>query len=99
MATVTHVHALAYVAEFLGEDYELLKAITYNDDNLDYGDIITVWTGPEETMTALTDNGIDGLRELLAEARQSPEAWQNFLRDFVDDPELSARLASGQATA
>lgn len=95
MATVTHVHSLAYVARILGEDVELLEAITDNDDNLDYGDIITVWTGSEETMTALTDDGIDALRDLLADARRSPEAWQDFLQSFVDDPDLKARLASG----
>jgi len=99
MATVTHVHTLTYVARILGEDPELLEAITDNDDNLDYGDIITVWTGPEETMTALTDDGIDGLRDLLADARRSPEAWQDFLQSFVDDPELRARLASAEPQA
>ena len=99
MATLTHVHTLTYVARILGEDPERLEAITDNDDNLDYGDIITVWAGPEETMTALTDDGIDGLRDLLADARRSPEAWQDFLQSFVDDPELRARLASAEPQA
>ncbi len=94
MATVTHVHSLAYVARILAEEPELLEAITDNNDNLDYGDIITVWTGPEETMTALTDNGIDALRDLLADARRSPEAWQDFLQSFIDDPDLRTPLAS-----
>ena len=58
MATVTHVHTLAYVARILDEDLDLLEAITDNDDNLNYGDIITVWTGRDEAMTALTDGGI-----------------------------------------
>jgi hypothetical protein len=56
-------------------------------------------TGPEETMTALTDDGIDGPRDLLTNARRSPEAWQDFLLSFVDDPELRARLASAELRA
>ncbi|MGP3699881.1 hypothetical protein [Rhodobacter sp. NSM] len=99
MATVTHVHTLTYVARILGEDVELFEAITDNDDNLDYGDIITVWTGSEETMIALTDDGIDALRDLLADARRSPEAWQDFLQSFVDDPDLRTRLASAEPQA
>ncbi len=99
MTTVTQVHTLVHVAEFLREDLELLEAITANDDNLAYGDIITVWTGRDETMTALTDDGIGALRDLLADARRSPESWQSFLQDFVDDPDLRARLASSQPLA
>ena len=99
MATVTHVHTLAYVARILDEDLELLEAITDNDDNLNYGDIITVWTGSEETVTALTDDGIDAIRDLLADARRSPEAWQDFLQSFVDDPDLRTRLASAEPQA
>lgn len=99
MATVTHVHTLAYVAQILDEDLELLEAITDNDDNLNYGDIITVWTGSEETVTALTDDGIDAIRELLADARRSPEAWQDFVQSFVDDPDLRTRLASAEPQA
>ena len=53
MATVTHVCTLDYVAKMLGEDPELLEAIVYNDDNLSYGSIISVYTGPEDTITAL----------------------------------------------
>ena len=44
-ATVTHVCTLEYVAKMLGEDPELLEAIVYNDDNLTYGAIISVYTG------------------------------------------------------
>ena len=58
MATVTHVRTLDYVARMLGEDPELLEAIVSNDDNLAYGAIISVYTGPEEGITALTDDGI-----------------------------------------
>lgn len=36
---------------------EFLKAIVCNDDNLSYGLIIRRYTGPEVTITALTDDG------------------------------------------
>ena len=73
MATVTHVCTLDYVAKMLGEDPELLEAIVYNDDNLTYGAIISVYTGPEETITALTDGGIDELNDRLRAARTPPK--------------------------
>ncbi|MDD7972269.1 hypothetical protein [Roseinatronobacter alkalisoli] len=56
MAAVTHVCTIDYVAKLLGEDAELLEAIIYNDDNLTYGNIVSVSIGPEETVTALTDD-------------------------------------------
>ncbi len=92
MATVTRVYAVAYVATMLGEDTEMLEAIVSNDDNLSYGAIISVYTGADDTITALTDNGIEELRDMLADARRSPEHWRNFLEDFVADPDVIARV-------
>jgi hypothetical protein len=92
MASVTHVCTIDYVAKMLGEDPELLEAIVWNDDNLTYGCIIKVYTGTDETITALTDDGIKELTDMIRSARRSPEEWNSFLDDFVDDPELAARL-------
>ena len=92
MATVSHVCTLDCVAKMLGEDPELIQAIVYNDDNLTYGSIISVYTGPEDTITALTDDGIDELKDMLRDARITPETWNAFLDDFVDDAELVARI-------
>ena len=92
MATVTHVRTLDYVARMLGEDPELLEAIVSNDDNLAYGAIISVYTGPEEGITALTDDGIGELNDMLRDARITPETWLAFLHAFVDDAELVARI-------
>jgi hypothetical protein len=63
MAAVTYVCSIDYVAKMLGEDAELLEAITYNDDNLTYGNIVSVYVGLDEIITALTDDGIEELRE------------------------------------
>lgn len=92
MATVTHVCTLDYVARMLGEDPELLEAIVYNDDNLSYGAIISVYIDSDETITALTDDGIDELKDMLRDARITTETWHAFLDDFVDDAELVARI-------
>lgn len=92
MASITHVFTLGHVAEMLGEDPELLKAIASNSDNLTYGSIISVVHGDDETITALTDNGIDELDQMLSAARRSPETWNDFLDSFVDDQELIARI-------
>jgi hypothetical protein len=73
MATVTHVCPLDYIARMLGEDPELLEAIVYNDDNLSYGSNISVYTGPDDTITALTDDGIDELKDMLRAARITTE--------------------------
>lgn len=92
MAIVSHVCTLDHVTKMLGEDPKLLEAIVYNDDNLSYGAIISVYTGPDETITALTDDGIDELKDMLRDARVTTETWHTFLDDFVDDEDLVARI-------
>jgi hypothetical protein len=90
MAAVTYVRTLDYVARMLDEDVELLEAIVSNDDNLTYGAIISVYIGPDETITALTDHGVEELTDILSEARLTTKTWYQFLDEFVDDPELAA---------
>ncbi|MER8950495.1 hypothetical protein [Mesorhizobium sp. M0809] len=92
MATITHVFTIDHVSQMIGEDIELLQAIVSNDDNLSYGNIISVHDGTEEAITALTDDGIDELRQMLAHARRSAEKWSDFLNDFVSDPDIIARI-------
>ena len=92
MATVTHVCTIDHVAWMLDEDPELLEAIVSNDDNLTYGAIISVYTGSEEGITALTDRGIEEIRDMLKAARMTPDTWHEVLDDFVRDAELVARI-------
>src|SRR5690606_5409376 len=92
MATVTHVFSIDYVANLLDEDRELLLAIISNDDNLSYGSIISIYTGPDEALTALTDDGMDELRQMLADARRTADTWSDFLHAFIDDEELIPRI-------
>ncbi|WP_144578955.1 hypothetical protein [Agrobacterium sp. DE0009] len=92
MATVTYVRTFKYVAEILGEDPELLRAIVSNDDNLTYGSIISVYNGEDESVIALTDDGMEELEQMLHYARRSTQEWDEFLDSFVDDEELIARI-------
>lgn len=92
MATVTHVYAITYVAAVLGEDPEMLEAIVSNDDNLSYGAIISVHSDADEAITALTDDGIGELRDMLADARRSTQHWQDFLKHLVAHPKIVARV-------
>jgi hypothetical protein len=48
MATTTYVCSIAYVANLLNEDRELLEAIVSNDNNLSYGNIVSVHIGPDD---------------------------------------------------
>lgn len=92
MAAVTHVCTIEYIAKMLGEDAELLEAIIYNDDNLTYGNIVSVYISPDETVTALTDDGIEELTDMIRAARITTKTWHEFLDDFVEDIELVARI-------
>ncbi|MDG1182433.1 MAG: hypothetical protein P8N30_06890 [Tateyamaria sp.] len=92
MSAVTHVCTIDYVAKMLDEDVELLEAIVYNNDNLTYGSIISVYVGPDETITALTDDGIEELTDLIKAARLTTKTWYEFLDDFVDDTDLVLRI-------
>lgn len=100
MATVTSVYAIDYVAEILNEKADLLRAIIRNDDNLTYGNIVSVMTGDDDSIPALTDDGIDELRQMLTDARTSAKNWQEFLDCFVDDEEVvpvSRHLSCGRS--
>ena len=92
MATTTYVCSIAHVANLLNEDRELLEAIISNDNNLSYGNIVSVHIGPDDYIAALTDDGIEELRDMLTSARGSVKEWNNFLEDFVAEPDIIARV-------
>ena len=69
MAVVTHVRTINHVAKMLGEDIELLEAIICNDDNLTYGNIVKVYASPDKAISALTDDGIEELKDMIQSAR------------------------------
>jgi len=71
MAAVTSFLTLDYVARILDENVELLEAIISNDDNLTYGAIVSVYTGPDEAITALTGDGVKELTVSTAEQKSA----------------------------
>jgi uncharacterized protein YunC (DUF1805 family) len=91
MATLTHVTTID-VAKMLGEDQELLEAIVYNDYSMTCGYIVSVQTGTDEAITALTDDGIREIKDMLTAARRSTKDWHGFLRCFVADSDIIARV-------
>jgi hypothetical protein len=92
MPTVGRVYTLEYVATLLGENLEMLEAIVSNDDNLTYGSIVSVSTGPDESITSLTDDGVDELGRMITDARRSPAEWDEFLESFVGDQDIINRI-------
>lgn len=95
MAAVTQLYTIDEVARILGENLEMLNAIVSNDDNLSYGNIVSVYTGTDEAITAVTGHGIEELRDLILDARLSSKEWHNFLEDLVSDPDIIARVKDG----
>ncbi len=53
---------------------------------------VSVYAGADETVTALTDDGIEELKDMIRDARMTTELWHEFLEHFVDDAELVARI-------
>ena len=92
MAAVTHVCTISYIAKMLNEDVELIDAIVSNDDNLTHGSIGSVYVGSDETFTALTDDGIAELTDMIKAARLTTKTWHEFLDDFVDDNDIVLRI-------
>jgi len=62
------------------------------------GSIVRVYTGEEESFTALTDNGIGELKSMSATARRSTKDWHDFLDDFASDTRRH-RLPPGPSVA
>ena len=92
MATVTLVTTIDQVEKMLGQDQGLLEDIVCNDDNMTYGNIVSVYTSTDEPITARTDGGTSEIKEMLAAARRSTKYWHDFLRDSVADQDVIARV-------
>ncbi len=79
MGRDTSICAIDYVAKRIGENLELLEEIASNPDNIDYGEMIDVVTGPDQAITAFTSRGIENLQEFIADIR----TWQGGMRQFL----------------
>jgi hypothetical protein len=92
MAVTTYVCSIEQVARQLNEEQDFIEAIVSNDDNLTYGNIVSVQIGEDDYITALTDHGIEELRDMLSSARVSIDEWHCFLEDFIDNPKMIDRV-------
>lgn len=88
MARDTTVYSLAHVATMIGENRELLEVVAANSDNIDYGEMIHIFDGTEEGVTAFTARGIESLQEFLEDVR----SWPGGIRQFLIDQECTADL-------
>ena len=66
MAAIAHVFTIGYVAEMLGEDEEWLHelSIVFPEDGC-----LHVYTSKDEAITAFTDEGIECLKQIIADPR------------------------------
>ena len=59
---------------------------------LTYGHIVSVYASTDPVISALTDRGIDELKDMTQTARITTKTWHPFLDDFVDDANLLSRI-------
>ena len=96
MGRDTHIYAIGYVAEITGENLELLEQIATNPDNIDYGEMIEVATGPDRSITAFTGRGIESLQEFIADVRTWPGGIRQLLIDQGCDPDIIERIIADE---
>lgn len=81
MARVTTVYGIDEVARRICESLELIEVISWNEDNIDYGELIRVHNGTDESLVTFTQCGIESLQEFLADVR----TWDGGIRQFLID--------------
>ena len=96
MARPTHVYTIEYVATLIGENLELLEEIASNSDNIDYGEMIHVYDGADEAITAFTDRAIESLQEFLADVRSWEGGVRQYLLNEQCDPEKIERIIADE---
>ncbi|MCA1288700.1 MULTISPECIES: hypothetical protein [Rhodobacterales] len=79
MARVTQVYSIDEVARRIGESLDLIEIVSWNDDNIDYGEMIRVYNGTDESLVTFTERGIESLQELLADLR----TWEGGIHQFL----------------
>ena len=92
MARITQVYSIDQVARMTGESLELIEVVSWNSDNIDYGEMIHVHDGTEEGITTFTDRGIEALQEFLADVRSWDGSIRQFLIDHQCEPDMIGRI-------
>ncbi|NTF63383.1 hypothetical protein [Rhizobium rhizogenes] len=96
MARSRFISTLKEVAVMIGENLELLEEVTANSDNIAEGELVYVRDGSEDGTKGLTENGIDDLRDLLADIRTWDGGIRQFLVDEQCDPETIERVMADE---
>lgn len=90
MVRVSHSHSIDRVAEMIGENVELLEEISIALDDAD--GMVTVWTDDDESIVAFSDDGIDVLKELIADIRTWDGGIRQYLIDYKCENDTIARI-------
>ena len=96
MARSRFIYTLKEVAGMIGENLELIEEVTANSDNIAEGELVYVRDGSEDGTKGLTENGIDDLRDLLADIRTWDGGIHQFLVDEQCDPEMIERIMADE---
>jgi hypothetical protein len=96
MARVTHVYSIDRVAKMIGESVELIEVVSWNSDNIDYGEMIHVHDGTEEGLATFTDRGIESLQEFLADVRTWPGGIRQFLVNEQCGSDMIERIMAAE---
>ena len=96
MARSRFIYTLKEVAGMIDENLELIEEITANSDNIAEGELVYVRDGSEDGTKGLTENGIDDLRNLLADIRTWDGGIRQFLVDEQCDPEMIERVMADE---
>ncbi|MDW9701803.1 hypothetical protein GOC40_32120 [Sinorhizobium meliloti] len=88
MARSRVIYTLKEVAVMIGENLELIEEVTANSDNIAEGELVYVRDGSEDGTKGLTENGIEDLRDLLADI----QTWDGGIRQFLVDEQCDLEM-------
>jgi hypothetical protein len=92
MARPAYVLSIDHVAGMIDESLELIDIVSSNSDNIDYGEMIEVNQGTDESITTFTERGVECLQEFLADVRTWDGGIHQFLIDEQCAPDVIERI-------
>lgn len=72
LAAIAHVFTISYVAELLGEDEDWIDELSI--DMFPEHGCLSIYDGKDDAVTAFTDEGIENLKQTIANMRSSGQA-------------------------
>ncbi len=72
MAAVSSVFTITYIAELLGEDEDWLHELSI--DMFPEDGCLYVYSGKDDAITAFTEDGIENLKQIIADLRADGRA-------------------------